>query len=646
VASRLCCFAVLLWMASPARLSAQAEPSGPPEPPLPEDLPIIEVTVHGEQPEPTVTSYSRGEVRQLPGAFGDPFRAVESQPGVTPIASGLPFFYVRGAPPGNVGYVLDGVPVPYLFHVGAGPSVVQPALIERVDLYRGGYPARFGRYAGGMVAAEATEPSYGVHGEGTLRLFDAGGYVEGTFDEDRGSLMLGGRYAYPGALLSLAAPQWRLEYHDFQSRAAYDLSPRDRVSVLAFGSYDLLAEKRPERLDIFFGSEFYRADVRYDRSFEQGSVRTAVTLGYGRTWAGLLVPEDPRHVADRSIAVRSELETDVGPSALLRAGVSVAADRYDVEGAHYGDPDHPDARLFEERFPERTDYVAGGWLDWTLELSPHVQLMPGLRADIYGSLDDRAVGIDPRIAARFEVLRGLRLIPAFGVAHQTPSFIVPLPGISPPLGSGLQRAVQSSAAVELDLDEDTTAGSAVFYNLFSNMTDGFDASGGNPNDTTFDARRDGSALGAELFLRRRLNASVGGFVSYTLSRSVRDIDGVTLPSAFDRTHVLNAALSLSLGAGWRAGSHVLVYSGTPLQPQWNEDAVVPVERVVREQDLERTPVFFRLDVRLEKRWTLGDYAFLSLVIEALNATLSKETWPGGERIGPITLPSIGLEGGF
>ena len=118
--------------------------------------------MQGERAPPATTSYSRAEVRQIPGAFGDPFRAVETLPGVTPIASALPFFYVRGAPPGNVGYFFDGIRVPYLFHVGIGPSVVQPALVERVDLHPGAYPARFGRFAGGIVAAEATPWWQGV----------------------------------------------------------------------------------------------------------------------------------------------------------------------------------------------------------------------------------------------------------------------------------------------------------------------------------------------------------------------------------------------------------------------------------------------------------------------------------------------------
>ena len=39
---------------------------------------------------------SLAETRDLPGAFGDPFRAVEVLPGLVPVASGLPYFYVRG----------------------------------------------------------------------------------------------------------------------------------------------------------------------------------------------------------------------------------------------------------------------------------------------------------------------------------------------------------------------------------------------------------------------------------------------------------------------------------------------------------------------------------------------------------------------
>src|SRR5262245_37914819 len=130
--------------AAPAPAAA-AQPGSPPShEAAPPKVAAIEVTVQGDRPPPHATSLSRTEVHLMPGAFGDAFRAIDALPGVTPLASGVPFFYVRGAPPGNVGYFIDGVRVPLLYHVVIGPSVIHPELVERVDVYRGGYPASYG----------------------------------------------------------------------------------------------------------------------------------------------------------------------------------------------------------------------------------------------------------------------------------------------------------------------------------------------------------------------------------------------------------------------------------------------------------------------------------------------------------------------
>ena len=82
--------------------------------------PPTEITIVGQRSPPGVSTFTRAEVRQLPGAFGDPFRAIEALPGVTPIVSGIPFFYLRGARRGTSA-TSDGVRVPYLYHVGLGP---------------------------------------------------------------------------------------------------------------------------------------------------------------------------------------------------------------------------------------------------------------------------------------------------------------------------------------------------------------------------------------------------------------------------------------------------------------------------------------------------------------------------------------------
>jgi TonB family protein len=605
----------------------------------PADAPrAIEVTVQGERLAPAASSYTRAEVRQIPGAFGDPFRAIETLPGVTPVASGLPFFYVRGAPPGNVGYFLDGIRVPYLFHIGLGPSVIHPAIVDRVDLHPGGYPARFGRFGGGIVAAETTGPRPDFHGEGNLRLFDVGALVESGFAEGRGTALVGGRYSYTAALLSLVAPQVRLDYRDYQARITYDLTPRDRIGVFGFGAFDLLAQEKRGISNVLFGSEFYRADPRYDHTYDGGAVRTAVTLGYDRSSAAFIATER-RNVVDRSVRGRVELRHAMGQH-LLRAGADAGIDAYHVEPPRYADPESPETQRFDRLFPSRRDFATGAFVDCAFRLGSRAEITPGLRVDLYGSGATTAIGFDPRLAGRFEIAPAVRLVHALGMAHQAPSFALPVPGITPAqLSGGLQRSVQSSAGAEIDLDEATMLRATLFHNAFFAMSDAIGTSSGDgPPD--FEARGRGSAYGAEIHLKRRLTRRIGGFLSYTLSRSTRTASGRTFPSAFDRTHVAQAALAYDLGRAWRAGARLVFYTGAPNPTDTGRSgATGPLSSD------ERADPFVRLDLRLEKRWLLGETRWISFVAEIMNATLSRETF-GGEPVGPIVIPSIGAEVGF
>ena len=596
----------------------------------------VEVQVLGHRSAPGVSSFTRAEVRQLPGAFGDPFRAIEAMPGVTPIASGLPFFYVRGAPPGNVGYFLDGVRVPYLFHVGLGPSVIHPAMVDRVDLYPGGYPAEFGRFAGGIVSGETTGPRTDLHGEYNVRLFDAGAMAEGGFAGGRGTVLLGGRYSYTAAIISLIAKNTKLDYRDYQARVTYDLGPRDRLTLFGFGAYDLLADTSGGVENIVFGSEFYRLDLRYDHDLGGGgTLRFAVTGGFDQTRVA-----DQRNAQDKMLAGRIELHQPISNRVLLRGGVDSTFDRYTEDRSSYVDPEDPTIRAFDNLFPTRDDQVFGAWTDLVLDVAPRVQITPGVRVDLFTSGGATAPAVDPRVSAKFGVTDHFRFVHAYGIAHQPPGFIVPVPGLVPgKLQGGLQTSFQASAGVEADLPGEITATATGFDDIFLNMSDVLGTGTGNLV-SNLDKRALGSSVGLELFVRRSLTKRLGGFLTYTLSRSMRSLNNERFPSAFDRTHVLNAALAYDLGKKWRAGTRLVYYTGTPVVIRTR--GAIPPPPV---QSPERTPAFYRLDFRLEKRWNIGQKSWLSFVVEMLNATLNKEVVQS-RTIGPVAIPSIGLEGGF
>jgi TonB family protein len=626
----------------------------PPEPPPP-DVPGAreatkplpppvekpdEVVIQGSKIPPGSTSLGRAEVRQLPGAFGDPFRALDALPGVTPIVSGLPFFYVRGAPPGNVGYFLDGVKVPYLFHVGFGPAVIHPGMIDRVDLHPGGYPARFGRFAGAVVSAETLAPRPELHGEGNIRLFDAGALAETGFADGKGTALVAGRYSYTAAVLGLIAPQTKLDYRDFEFRTSYDITPKDRVSVLGFGAFDLLTQNLNGIDTVLFGAEFYRTDFRYDRVIDNDTnARVALTLGYDQN----RIPDQPRNSQNKSIGARAEISHALSDHALLRGGIDGLIEHYTADAQPYADPDDPDVKRFNALFPPRDDTTVGGWTDVVLKTRGWT-LTPGFRVDYFDSAGAHAVGVDPRISSKIDVTQKVHVIHTFGLAHQPPSYVIPLPGLAVGhLSGGLQQSIMSSAGVEVDLPQETTASLTAFDNIFQNMSDTLGVSQGNDpaDNVNKEPRSEGNAFGMELYVRRKLTKRIGGYVSYTLSRSIRSVDRERFVSAFDRPHVFNTAVALDLGKNWRFGTRFTAYSGTPVVPTGGRGLIPPP----RSLNPDRDPAFYRLDLRLEKRWNLSPKAWISFVAEVMNATLHKETVLGQE-IGPVTIPSIGVEGAY
>ena len=207
----------------------------------------------------------------MPGAFGDPFRAIEALPGVTPLVSGLPYFYIRGAPPNDNGYYIDGIRVPLLFHVGIGQGVLHPGLVDRVDFFPGAPPASYGGVAGAIVAGQTRDPAPALRGEANLRLFDAGALLESPLGGSRGSVLVAGRYGYPGPILGAITPGLALSYWDYQARATWRLSDRDTLGMFAFGSHDYLATPSPsadptaQPIEQFL-SDFHRIDLRYDHA--------------------------------------------------------------------------------------------------------------------------------------------------------------------------------------------------------------------------------------------------------------------------------------------------------------------------------------------------------------------------------------------
>jgi hypothetical protein len=620
---------------------ATAAPTGAPEaaaPTSPQPTPAkpaeaTEIVVLGEQrTEIGSIHIAKEEARRVPGAFADPFRVVEVLPGVAPVLSGLPYFYVRGAPPGSVGYFIDGIRVPLLFHVGPGPSVVSPGLVERVDLYPGSYPARFGRYAGAIFAGETATPSERPHGEGQVRIFDASAMAEQPFANGRGSVALAGRYSYTQAILSAVAPDYKLGYGDYQARVAYAVTPHDRLSAFAFGAYDLLRNQKHDRT--LFDTTFHRLDLRWDRTWEGGRMRLGVTGGTDSVFSG---PDDPTALGSayrsRSVRVRFELEQELQRGLRWRNSADLGLERFSLDRTQNGP--------VSNTYPKRNDLSGGLSTDLVWRPSPGVEIVPGLRFDALRARGKTHGYVEPRLATRARLARGFAYLAGFGVNHQLPTATILMPGRRPDfLELSNQLSVQANQGVEYVLPQGMLGRTTLFHQWVEVDTAGLH----------------GRSYGAEQFFRRDFTQRLGGFLSYTLSRAEGTAGRDHVLSSFDRTHILSAVLGYDLGAGFRIGARAYFASGRayrvacPTPDCGPGDVMAPR---LYHRDL-RLPSFFRLDGRLEKRWKFRSGAWITGTLEWFNALMADEVdnvvyTPRGlanEKQSALTLPSIGVELGY
>ena len=361
----------------------------------------------------------------MPGAFGDPFRAIEALPGVTPVVSGLPYFYIRGAPPNDNGYFVDGIRVPLLFHVGIGAGVIHPALIDRVDFFPGAAPAAYGGSAGAIIAGQTRDA--GARRRTAKRTCASS--TRARCSSHR-SATAAGASSSPGATGTRARSSARsrrpskLGYWDYQARATWRLGDRDTLGVFAFGSHDYLgdgvgdATARPDRSSSSSSPTFTGSTCATTTRSTGGTLRIAATLGHdSQGGAGTAESGAPMTITDPSAALRLELDGQ----AVARAARSRRRQRrLDATASRRSDRDR-ERRLPvpSSADPPPTNLTAGAHADVVWRVGPRVELVPGRALRALRVVARHAPGarraaprvprLDPRLSARVTIDARARL---------------------------------------------------------------------------------------------------------------------------------------------------------------------------------------------------------------------------------------------
>jgi hypothetical protein len=273
--------------------------------------------------------------------------------------------------------------------------------------------------------------------------------------------------------------------------------------------------------------------------------------------------------------------------------------------------------------------------------SSRLEIVPGVRLDAYQARGRTAVAPQPRLSSRLRIGERLSWISALGMAHQEPTDAVFVPAHIPDrIDESPRDSYQYSEAIEARLPASLLFRGTVFATRIVGEED----SGEKRSE------------GVELFVRRDFSQRLAGFASYTLSRTDRTTDNVTVRSNGDRTHLLSLVVGYDLGNDWRLGGRFFFESGRPYAaactaPQCPGGGGSDAPAVA----WGNLPPFYRADVRLEHKWRFSGDRWLAATFECFNANLKSEpidaSYVPGRGVvvryqSAVILPSIGLEGGL
>lgn len=171
-----------------------------------------------------------GEMLAIPSIGGKPdvMKTLQLMPGVQSQAEGSSLLNVRGGNPGENLYLIDDVPLLYVNHLGGLMSVFNPDMINSIDVYKGGFPAKYGGKLSSIMAISQREGNNKQwKGNIGLGLTDASFNVEGPIVKDKATIIINGRKTLTEPLMllvgGLASQNFTIAYgfHDINSKISY-----------------------------------------------------------------------------------------------------------------------------------------------------------------------------------------------------------------------------------------------------------------------------------------------------------------------------------------------------------------------------------------------------------------------------------------
>ena len=574
------------------------------------------------------------EIKRIPGTGGDAVRALQALPGIGVANDFDGSLYIRGGGPEDNLFYFDRSPIGYPYHFGGLVSTISSEVIERIDVYAGGFGAEFGANSQAVIDIYSRNGQQDrLGGKFNLNLLYSEGLIEGAIGE-HGSWYAAARRSYVDLLPIKSDTITALpRFWDYQVKGSYDLSDKHQLTINAFAADDFFelkldlddVDNDPTLTGQFFFKNSFNGQAIHLRSLLTNHLSSSLSISrtlarfnfkFGRGF--FLRVENPAY------ELREDLTYRVTPKHQLESGMLASFGVAKVSSFFTRPPDEGDPSFdftFEEKIDldteERFDFLEG-YVQHRYTPFPFLSLALGLRVDYFNLTDQYSV--EPRGSVKLKIPSGSELRFAYGGYEQSPQPWQILPEIGNP-NVKESRSIHYILEVERQISPKTGIKIAGYYKDLNDLITQ------DEERTTYLNQGEGFARGAEIFLRHRGGEKFFGWASYAYTRSERR-DRPGEPNrlySFDQTHVATLTGSYKLTPTWEIGAKWQYSTGNPYTPVVDAELLLhpttgqPVYvAIFGETNSVRVDAFHRLDIRINKsfiydRWQMGIY------LELLNA---------------------------
>ena len=593
------------------------------------------------------------EISKLPVLFGekDVLKTLQLLPGIKSAGEGNSGFYVRGGSSDQNLILLDEAPVYNASHLLGFFSTFNSDAIKDATIIKGNTPAQYGGRLASVLDVrmrEGNDKTYNV--SGGIGLISSRLTIEAPIQKDKSSFMIAGRRTYADVFLKATEnfKDNRLYFYDLNMKANYRINDKNRVFLSGYFGRDNLGLGDAFGIDwgnrtatfrwnsilnpkLFSNTSFIYSDYSYNIKINAGGTKFKIDSQIQDWNLKQEFQFFPNNKNSWRFGVNSIHHT-LTPSRFeieSNKNVNSQVSRYGWENAIYANNTYnANTRLNVEYGLRVSAYSILGGDKYNIYekdvKKDSVVLAKGSIGRTYYNLEPRLSGsykLDDKSSVKAGYARNtqhLHLLSNSTSTSPTDQWIGNSynikPEISDQISIGYFRNFKDNA-YEFSVE--------TYYKFMQNQVD---YKNGADITTAIDVESEllygnGRAYGVELFLKKK-KGKFTGWISYTLARTEREIDGINdgmwYKARQDRLHDLSIVAMYQLSTTWSLSSVFVYYTGNAVTfPSGKYEIDGNVTNYYTERNGYRMPAYHRLDFsavyerkregRFQGSWNFGIY---------------------------------------